>query len=326
MKVFDSKCANMDTPIVRTAGSQWKSWRTQLVNKKSKELIDDFAKQRMSIGSQIRLIEVHQREEALKDTSWQHELACVERLLESSVVDRAQEDAGRDLELRSSRTLSARVGGGYEFQTEKVDLGIEHLFKHRCALPWTAQPCESVATGPTVPMSSGVLADFSAEDLRVPRLPPSIHPPTKPPERRPSPRPLSTRLMTSTASTSSGAPPTPGADRSRRRCPSPGPAGAVGAACMRGSRVRAASADRAFGAAPPSAGSAGGFGRRQGPALVAGMGAKTAPSKARKQPKPSPPGEADRPAFPSKPPLAATCLPQSQPAEALDAMKRSWSF
>jgi len=58
LKSFDSDAAR----AMCSQDQRWTSWRTNLVNEKSKQLTDSFKKQRMSIGSQIKIIEVMARE------------------------------------------------------------------------------------------------------------------------------------------------------------------------------------------------------------------------------------------------------------------------
>jgi len=148
--------------------AKWTSWRTNLVNEKSKQLSDSFKKQKMSIGGQIKIIEVMQREEKQKERSWHEEWKCAQRLLlasesrKSTLDDR---DALKDLERKTSRTSKARVGGGFAYQTDEVDLSLEHLFEHKSAVPWTANT-DTVATGPKVPLSD-------ASQTREARFPPA---------------------------------------------------------------------------------------------------------------------------------------------------------
>merc|ERR1740121_197495 len=162
---------------VSNADMKWTSWRTNLVNEKTKEVAESFKKQRMSIGSQIRIIDVMQREELQKQAGWEEEWQCAERLLASQESDRERvrdmsRDGVRELERRTSRTLSARVGGGFEYTTGQQDLGLEHLFEHTSAMPWTACS-ETAAAGPRIP-------SFDAGQARLPRLP--LEPfPTLPP-------------------------------------------------------------------------------------------------------------------------------------------------
>eukprot|EP00930_Biecheleria_cincta_P045446 TRINITY_DN31315_c0_g1_i1.p1 TRINITY_DN31315_c0_g1~~TRINITY_DN31315_c0_g1_i1.p1 ORF type:complete len:905 (+),score=166.07 TRINITY_DN31315_c0_g1_i1:56-2716(+) len=136
------------------ADSKWTSWRTNLVNEKSKQLSDSFKQEKMSIGSQIKIIEVMQREEAQKEYSWNEEWRCAQRLLlsqkdpRSGVPDR---DMVKELERSTTRTVCVRTGGGFLYDTEEVKIGMEDLFEHRAAVPWTAH-ADTLAVGPKVPM------------------------------------------------------------------------------------------------------------------------------------------------------------------------------
>lgn len=211
--------------------AKFASWRTNLVNGKSKQLSETFKKQKMSIGSQMRIIEVMLREESAKESSWMDEWRCAQRLLlvqKNHVPDR---DEVKELERRSARSLSARVGGGYVYQTGEMQIGFEQLFEHKSAVPWTDHS-DTVAVGPKVPGSETL--------QRTAKFPPSRDMLPLAPPRPPSPaRP-------------SGGNPWSGSDRAKR----PPSAKKRGNSSARGSRgnssVRASSADRAAGVRAPS--------------------------------------------------------------------------
>lgn len=151
-----------------TQDQRWTSWRTNLVNEKAKDMSDSFQKQRMSIGAQIKIIDVMQREEKQKEQSWHDEWTAAQRLLLAQEDHRGSvndKDMLKELERRSSRTMSARVGGGFAYQTDEVDLGLEMLFEHKSAVPWTANST-TAATGPKVPNSDTGL-------YRAAKFPPS---------------------------------------------------------------------------------------------------------------------------------------------------------
>merc|ERR1719409_1521999 len=89
--------------------TRWTSWRTHLVNEKSKQLSDNFKKPKMSIGSQIRIIEVMQREEKQKEDSWREEWKCCQRLLLSAENNKngtinSDRDMLKELERKAGRT------------------------------------------------------------------------------------------------------------------------------------------------------------------------------------------------------------------------------
>lgn len=178
-----------------------------------------------------------------------------------------------------ARTYSSRVGGGYEYMTDEPQLGLERLFEHKSALPWTAHSCDTVASGPKVTAAGAVAAppcDVFLQDQRVPKFPPRMElaplppvvrdmPPALSSERRP-PRPQSARAaigggggMLPRGGGGSGALPAPAAGQGDGA-----PAGAAIASCEKprrprgpnsagtcrpGSRSRAASGDRAAGEA-----------------------------------------------------------------------------
>jgi len=151
---------------ISSQDARWTSWRTNLVNEKSKELCDSFKKQRMSIGGQIRIIEVMQREESQKEDGWHHEWQCAQRLLLSQENDKTNaltRDSVRELQRKNSRTLSARVGGGFAYCIGERDLGLESLFEHKSATPWT-DATDTNAAGPRLPM-------WDAGQGRLPRMP-----------------------------------------------------------------------------------------------------------------------------------------------------------
>lgn len=147
---------------------KWTSWRTHLVNEKSRQLSDTFKKQKLSIGGQIRIIDVMLREEGLLQAAWQSEWTCAQRLVCSSRNDTPDQDTLKELERKSSRTQATRVGGGFAYSANGTDLSLEPLFERRTAQPWTTQS-DTVASGPRMPGSE-------AGQSRAPRLPPSTDP------------------------------------------------------------------------------------------------------------------------------------------------------
>jgi hypothetical protein len=267
-------------PAYCTHDKEWTSWRTNAVNEKSKQLSDSFKKPKMSIGSQVRIIEVMQREEKQKEESWREEWKCTQRLLlaaESSSKKHgtvmSDRDMVKELERKSGRTQLARVGGGFMYHTEELDLGLERLFQHQSAVTWTANT-DSAATGPKVPCGGAGQARLAKFPPSQDMLPESVLPM---PERRVRPRsagyasnqqglrrgppPLSTGSNPWAASSPldktkrQGGPPTPGARKAANggvRAPSPG-RGSRGPSPVRSRRSpspvgpRAASADRAAG-------------------------------------------------------------------------------
>lgn len=130
--------------------SKWTSWRTILVNQKAQEMSNSFKQQTMTIGSQIRVLEVLLREEGKFETAWREEKTCVVRLL-SKVQENPDRDMVKELERRTTQTVSARVGGGFLYHAQQVELGMEKLFEHKSSMPWSAQSDCTVAIGPKVP-------------------------------------------------------------------------------------------------------------------------------------------------------------------------------
>eukprot|EP00929_Paragymnodinium_shiwhaense_P087700 TRINITY_DN4783_c0_g1_i6.p1 TRINITY_DN4783_c0_g1~~TRINITY_DN4783_c0_g1_i6.p1 ORF type:complete len:556 (-),score=102.62 TRINITY_DN4783_c0_g1_i6:266-1933(-) len=150
-----------------THDAKWTSWRTNLVNGKSKQMAESFKKQRMTIGSQLQIIGVMSREEQQKEGGWRQEWQCAQRLLTTNDAGRQgsyAHDGITEFERKQTRTLAARVGGGFAYLTDEVDLGLESLFEHKSMLPWTTNT-ESYASGPKVP-------DWDADVTRTHRFPP----------------------------------------------------------------------------------------------------------------------------------------------------------
>jgi hypothetical protein len=158
------------------AGGGWTSWRTNLVNERSKKLTDTFKKQKMSIGSQVRIIEVMQGEERKKEESWCEEWKCAQRLLDTAKSSSSKKhgtvmgdrDAVKEMERKAGYTRTARCGGGYQYKTDTHNIGLEHLFEHQSAVPWTAHT-DTVACGPKMPTAS-------AGHARTAKFPPSNEP------------------------------------------------------------------------------------------------------------------------------------------------------
>lgn len=235
IKFFDELAARN---ACATGDPRWKSWRTNLVNEKSKQLSDTFKKQKLSIGGQIKIIDVMQREERQKENMWREERNCAQRLLIGAEVQRTgsqDRDAVRELERKTARTQSERVGGGFAYQTSELDLGLEHLFEHKSAIPWTANS-DTVAAGPRLPSTGSTRGGA--------RLPPSREgrPEALPPPEARVERPSSAR----TRKAQGRPPPNPWApDAGRPSRPTSGQR-------RPSSGTRTASADRAAGVRAPS--------------------------------------------------------------------------
>lgn len=285
--------------------SRWSSWRTNLVNEKAKQLSDNFKKQRLSIGGQMKIIEVMQLEEKGKERAWRDEWNCAQRLLMASENDRGSvpdKDMVRELERKSSRSLSVRVGGGFMFHTEEARIGLEELFERKSAVPWTANS-ETRASGPKYMPNAG-----SSEDLgRRPRFPPSrdiLPESTFPPAKR--------------SSSVRGA--SPARAGSRRKPPSQGRSSA--AATLNPWTSLDASAGKRAGAGAPRP--------PRTPARMASGDRAAGGARSRSQtPPPSRPkvsrapraAAAMAPAAPSPPPASS---PSAPPAGA--TLERRWSF
>jgi len=307
--------------------TRWTSWRTHLVNEKSKQLCDNFKKPKMSIGSQIRIIEVMQREEKQKEDSWREEWKCTQRLLLSADTTKkgninGDRDMVKELERKTGRTQLARVGGGYMYATQPMDLGLEHLFEHQSAVPWTANT-DTAATGPKVPCGGAGLARQAKFPPTRDLLPEAVLPM---PERRTRPR--SAGLSSST-------------QQGLRR--SAGPLSASGNPWDAASPMNKTRAKRA----PGNGGRAPSPGRRApspsgGPRAAsadraAGGGNRQASPSAKGRGRPSPRAMAskgnshtfagDRAASPVHlPPLASTAGPPPQPMLPQPRLERRWSF
>ncbi|CAJ1399047.1 unnamed protein product [Effrenium voratum] len=150
--------------VIPGQDSKWTSWRTMLVNEKTKKLSESFKQQKMSIGSQVNILAVMLREEGQFEESWRQEWTCAQQLL-AKVPECPDRDMVRELERNASQTISARVGGGFIYHTRQMELGMEKLFEHRGAKPWSAES-ESTAVGPKVPWpdAEGRSAKFPAAD------------------------------------------------------------------------------------------------------------------------------------------------------------------
>jgi hypothetical protein len=153
------------------ASGGWSSWRTNAVNEKSKQLSDNFKKPKMSIGSQVRIIEVMQKEERKKEEAWMEEWKCTQRLLDTAETSKksgsimGDRDMVKEMERKYSRAVSQRIGGGYKYEVEKPDLSLERMFEHQSAVPWTANS-DTAATGPKIPRAG-------AGQHRMAKFPPS---------------------------------------------------------------------------------------------------------------------------------------------------------
>ncbi|CAJ1329670.1 unnamed protein product [Effrenium voratum] len=150
--------------VIPGQDSKWTSWRTMLVNEKTKKLSESFKQQKMGIGSQVNILAVMLREEGQFEESWRQEWTCAQQLL-AKVPECPDRDMVRELERNASQTISARVGGGFIYHTRQMELGMEKLFEHRGAKPWSAES-ESTAVGPKVPWpdAEGRSAKFPAAD------------------------------------------------------------------------------------------------------------------------------------------------------------------
>merc|ERR1712061_177186 len=109
-----------------------------------------------------------QQEEKHKRGCWHAEWKCAERLLfaqgDQTAIEHDQ-DMVRKFESKTAHTLSTPVGGGYVYQTCQRKLGLEELFEHKSALPWTA-------SSDTMAIGQKGLA-FDSSQARIPKFPPS---------------------------------------------------------------------------------------------------------------------------------------------------------
>eukprot|EP00933_Yihiella_yeosuensis_P028552 TRINITY_DN22386_c1_g1_i1.p1 TRINITY_DN22386_c1_g1~~TRINITY_DN22386_c1_g1_i1.p1 ORF type:complete len:891 (+),score=167.29 TRINITY_DN22386_c1_g1_i1:101-2773(+) len=310
---------------IPSADSRWTSWRTNLVNEKSKQVTDDFKKQSMAIGSQIKIIEVMNREEAKKEAAWHEEWRCAQRLLAAQKDPRQaapDRDMVKELEARTSRTLSARVGGGFLYKSDEVNIGMEKLFEHKSAVPWT-QHSETLAVGPKVPLPDAGLA-------RMAKLPPG---PDQLPlsQAQEAERCYTGRSAASRGSTqatqkrlSSGAGSNPWTSQfERTHRPVARKAGGGGGRTGRGasnSARRSTSADRAAGTRPRSASPSRNTGSR--------VRSKTPPAQVERRRQPQQAGYQQRrreeqgPAPPPPPPPP----PPEPPMPQHPVLERRWSF
>merc|ERR1719181_185003 len=87
---------------------KWTSWRTDLVNRKSKQMSETFQKTRLSIGGQMRIVEVMMKEERRKESFWQAEWKCAQRLLLASETQGPTPDTDSlsDVQQKMCRSVS----------------------------------------------------------------------------------------------------------------------------------------------------------------------------------------------------------------------------
>mmetsp|Transcript_34407 Transcript_34407/g.78429 ORF Transcript_34407/g.78429 Transcript_34407/m.78429 type:complete len:868 (+) Transcript_34407:49-2652(+) len=157
---------------VSTADVRWTSWRTNLVNDRSNKLVDNFKKQKMSIGGQLKIIDVMEDEEKQRESLWLEEWKSAQRLLAGASRQRddiTDSDTLRDLERSGSRTLKVRVGGGFVHAQDEADHKLDQLFERRSAQPWTDRAL-TAAAGPAAMLPPKA---HEAVDTRSARLPPS---------------------------------------------------------------------------------------------------------------------------------------------------------
>jgi len=161
---------------VSTADVRWTSWRTNLVNDRSNKLVDNFKKQKMSIGGQLKIIEVMEDEEKQRESLWLEEWKSAQRLLAGATRQRddvTDSDTLRDLERSGSRTLKVRVGGGFVHAQDEADHKLDQLFERRSAQPWTDRALTAAAGPAAMPPPRA----HETADTRMARLPPSRQPP-----------------------------------------------------------------------------------------------------------------------------------------------------
>eukprot|EP00931_Biecheleriopsis_adriatica_P081279 TRINITY_DN5459_c0_g1_i1.p1 TRINITY_DN5459_c0_g1~~TRINITY_DN5459_c0_g1_i1.p1 ORF type:complete len:914 (+),score=200.36 TRINITY_DN5459_c0_g1_i1:167-2743(+) len=311
---------------VSRADSRWTSWRTNLVNEKSRQLSDSFKAQRMGIGSQIKILEVMCREEAQKEGSWHEEWRCAQRLLSSQKDPRAgvpDRDMVKELESRATRTFSARVGGGFVYDTQEVDIGMEKLFEHKSAVSWTATS-ETLAVGPKVPLPD---ADWGRAAMFPPSLETMRLSPAQESELQPG-RPASgSRNRPQEVRKKPGLPPGGSNPWAPDRTVKPKAAPSSRGRGSSSSRRRAESADRAAGT-----GRAASPGRLSGRAASPGrLSARTAspgrqPGTGRKRSQ-TPPKKRGLPQVPGAQPRAPPAPPPAPPSPPTPGgLERRWSF
>jgi len=147
----------------------WTSWRTEAVNTAAKKIEEDFKAQKLTIGGQLTIVEVMISEEQQKLDTWLQEFECCERLLvtDEKLRETALErDSLREMQRSMAHSVSVRVGGGFAYGTQEMDLGLEPCFERKSAVPWTAN-AETMAVGPHFnPLNV-------QGDVRAQRFPPS---------------------------------------------------------------------------------------------------------------------------------------------------------
>jgi len=169
--------------ILGTFEQRYSSWRTGLVNDLARKREEGFRKARLTIGGQLRILQVMLEEHETTVALVGEEIKCGLRLI--AMVDRpaafpgSDKDQLKDLQRDMKRSSSVRVGGGYIYEKDGPDdKGLDTFFEVKSAVPWTVNS-ETVAIGPKfVPANPGVGA------TRVAKLPPNptpLEPGTLPP-------------------------------------------------------------------------------------------------------------------------------------------------
>jgi hypothetical protein len=176
--------------IVGSYERRYTSWRTGLVNTLSKKREESFRKTRLTIGGQLRILQVMLEEQDVVREAVVEELKCAQRLLAAADRPNAFPDQDRDqlkdIQARKKQSVAVRTGGGYYYgQDGPDDVGLDTLFEVKSAVPWTSNS-ETMAIGPhIVPSNPGVGAQ------RLPKFPPSttpLEPGTLPPPAKPKPK------------------------------------------------------------------------------------------------------------------------------------------
>uniref|UniRef100_A0A0G4G0I3 Uncharacterized protein n=1 Tax=Chromera velia CCMP2878 TaxID=1169474 RepID=A0A0G4G0I3_9ALVE len=167
---------------------RYKSWRSEVVTQHVRGVEGRLKQSRMTIGGQLRIIDVLSQEKKLEEVEWLGELKCVNRLLLASNTQGPvpSRDALTELQKRTARSQSVRVGGGFLYQTEKDEEGLDRAFEKKFALPWS-NFAESVAVGPRVPDPTAALRSIEGGS-RKPRFPRSPVPMQQQTSAGPSPR------------------------------------------------------------------------------------------------------------------------------------------
>jgi len=99
-------------------------------DKKWARLLEDFSKQRLTVGGQLKIVGIMRSEEKQREAFWKEEWKCANRLITPVQSKKLSNQSElQDLQKKLAKSVfSVRVGGGYVYQSESEETEMDQIF------------------------------------------------------------------------------------------------------------------------------------------------------------------------------------------------------